>query len=148
MTVVSTMSRKGVSLRRSLRYAGISRKKWYYTSRPREIPINQALAQAVQRQGSTRPTYGTRRMAAALSRMLHTPVNRKQVQRIYRKLGWIIPQKTKSEIIRSAKKVLLPTRPDEFWEADMTYIWCCTEQVVLPVQRNRCVYQGVDRIRV
>ena len=36
-----------------------------------------------------RPTYGTRRMAAMLTRILGIPVNRKRVQRIFRKMGYI-----------------------------------------------------------
>jgi len=67
-------------------------------------------------------------MAATLSRRLGRPVNRKQVQRIYRKLGWIVPQKTKSDIIRSSRKLLRPTAPDQLWEADMTYIWCGSDR--------------------
>ncbi|MGI0086267.1 MAG: IS3 family transposase, partial [Nitrososphaerales archaeon] len=118
----------GISLRRSLQCAGVSRKRWYYSSKPREIPVNYAIAQAVQKEASARPTYGTRRMAATLSRHLGLPVNRKQVQRIYRRLGWIVPRKTKSEIIRSTKKLLRPTAPDKLWEADMTYIWCGSDR--------------------
>ncbi|MGH2613112.1 MAG: IS3 family transposase [Rhabdochlamydiaceae bacterium] len=128
MTVASAMTSNGISLRRSLQYGGISRKRWYYTSKPREIPVNHTIAQAVQKEASARPTYGTRRMAAMLSRHLGRPVNRKQVQRIYRRLGWIVPRKTKSEIIRSAKKLLRPTAPDKLWEADMTYIWCGSDR--------------------
>jgi transposase InsO family protein len=63
-------------------------------------------------------------MAAAASRELQTAINRKQVQRIYRKLGWIEPAKSKNEIIRSNKKLLKPTVPHQLWETDMTYIWC------------------------
>ena len=62
-------------------------------------------------------------MAATLSK-LGKPVNRKQIQRIYRKLGWIEPAKTKNEIIRSHKKLLKPTAPNQLWQTDMTYIWC------------------------
>ncbi|MGI0087190.1 MAG: IS3 family transposase [Nitrosotalea sp.] len=128
MTVARTMIYHDTSLRRSLQYAGVSRKRWYYTNKPREIPVNYIIAQAMQEEGSARPTYGTRRMAAILSRHLGLSVNRKQIQRIYRKLGWIVPQKRKSDIIRSAKKLLRPTSPDQLWEADMTYIWCGSDR--------------------
>lgn len=124
MTVVRSIMRSGLSLRRSLLHAGLSRKKWYHKPRPRQVPLRAGIAEEVRKEGYARPTYGTRRMAAALSRKTGMPVNRKQVQRIYRKLGWTVPQKTKSDIIRSAGKLLAPTRPDQLWEADMTYIWC------------------------
>ena len=52
------------------------------------------------------------------------PVNRKKVARIYQKLGWSTLGRRKSEIIRSNKKVPKPTAPNQFWEADMSYIWC------------------------
>ncbi len=113
MTVARTMISHSTSLRRSLHYSGVSRKGWYYANKPRDIPVSLVITQALQEEGSARPTYGTRRMAATLSRRLGRPVNRKQVQRIYRKLGWIVPQKTKSDIIRSSKKILRPTAPDQ-----------------------------------
>ena len=71
-----------------------------------------------------KPTYGTRRMAAQLTRQSELPVNRKKVTRIYQKLGWSTPGRRKSEIIRSNKKVPKPTAPNQFWEADMSYVWC------------------------
>lgn len=94
---------------------GVSRKRWYYTKKPREIPVDPVVSKTVQDIGTARPTYGTRRMAAILSRKLGWSVNRKQVQRIYKKLGWIVPQKTKSDIIRSANKLLRPTAPNQMW---------------------------------
>ncbi|MGI0058300.1 MAG: IS3 family transposase [Nitrosotalea sp.] len=124
MTVARIMISHGTSLRRSLHYAGVSRKKWYYAKKPRNIPVDQVVSKTVQDIGIARPTYGTRRMAAAISRELQTPVNRKQVRRIFHKLGWIEPRKPKSEIIRSGKKLLKPTAPNQMWQTDMTYIWC------------------------
>ncbi|MGI0065209.1 MAG: transposase, partial [Nitrosotalea sp.] len=124
MTVARIMISHGTSLRRSLHYAGVSRKKWYYAKKPRNIPVDQVVSKTVQDIGIARPTYGTRRMAAAISRELQTPVNRKQVRRIFHKLGWIEPAKTKSDIIRQANKLLRPTAPNQMWQTDMTYIWC------------------------
>ena len=72
----------------------------------------------------TRSTYGTRRMAAQLVRQLGAPVNRKKMSRIYRKLEWTTPKVRKSEIIRSGRRLPKPVEPNQFWEADMSYIWC------------------------
>jgi transposase InsO family protein len=113
-----------MSLNKSLSYSGVSKAKWYYSKKPRNIPVDPLVSKTVQEIGTARPTYGTRRMAAAASRELQTAINRKQVQRIYRKLGWIEPAKTKNEIIRSKQKLLKPTVPHQLWETDMTYIWC------------------------
>ncbi len=71
-----------------------------------------------------RPFYGTRRMAAMLSRELGRPVNRKQVRRIFHALNWIEPAKKKVDIIRAKGKVVKASRPNELWETDLTYIWC------------------------
>lgn len=60
-----------------------------------------------------------------LQRELGRPVNRKQVQRIFRRLGYVItPSRTKREILRSKEKPVKATRPNEVWEVDMTYIHC------------------------
>ena len=56
---------KQMSLRRSLSYTGISRNMWYYSKKPKNIPVDPVVSKAVQKIGTARPTYGTRRMAAA-----------------------------------------------------------------------------------
>jgi putative transposase len=124
MSVARTMLSNDISLRRSLVCAGMSRNMWYHIKKPRNIPTDPAVSKTVQDIGTARPTYGTRRMAAAASRELKIPVNRKQIQRIFHKLGWIEPAKTKSEIIRSNKKLLRPAAPNRLWQTDMTYVWC------------------------
>ena len=88
-----------MSLRKSLCYAGISRRMWYHKPKARNVGLDPATVQVVQRIGGKRPTYGTRRMAAQVCRETHTATNRKKIQRIFRKLGWIEPQKTKNDII-------------------------------------------------
>ena len=113
-----------MSLRRSLRYAGISRHMWYHKPKARDIGLDPATVQAVQRIGGKRPTYGTRRMATQVCRETHTATNRKKIQRIFRKLGWIEPQKTKNDIIRTNRKLFKPDAPNQLWETDMTYVWC------------------------
>jgi len=116
---------KQMSLRKSLLYTGMSHNKWYYSKKPRNIPADQVVSKTVQEIGTARPTYGTRRMAAAASRELKIPVNRKKIRRIFHKLGWIEPRKAKSDImVRSKKKFFRPTAPNQLWQTDMTYIWC------------------------
>ncbi len=48
-----------------------------------------------------------------LTRTLKIAVNRKRVQKIFRKLGYTIPSKTKREIIRSKDKNVNTSRPNE-----------------------------------
>lgn len=122
--IVAKQMAKQLSIRRALSLAGLSHNKWHYKPRPGTIPLNKTVANTVQNIGNKRPTYGTRRMAAAASRELDSPVNRKQIRRIFHKLGWIEPAKTKRDIIASKKKLFRPTAPNQLWQTDMTYIWC------------------------
>ena len=115
---------KQLSLRKSLQYTGVSKKMWYYTPHPRDVSLNPNVVKAVKRISVQRPTYGTRRMAAQVSRETETAVNRKQMQRIYRKIGYIEPQKTKNEIIRTKRKLFKPEAPNQLWELDITHIKC------------------------
>lgn len=99
--IAVTELHKHISLNKSLLFIGVSKTKWYYCKSPRHIPTDPVVTNVVQRIGNARPTYGTRRMAAQVSREIDKPVNRKQIQRIFHKLGWIEPAKTKNDIIKS-----------------------------------------------
>ena len=66
----------------------------------------------MSRISAKRPTYGTLRMAAQVSKETGVPVNRKQIQRIYRKTGYIDPQKTKNDIIRTKRRLFKPDAPN------------------------------------
>ena len=123
MTAVTEM-KKHTSLNRALYLSGLSKTAWYYTKTKRNIPLSSSITNMVQDIAQDRPTYGTRRMAAMISREYGVTVNRKQMQRIYRKLGWIEPKKSKNEIIASSRKPFRPTAPNQLWQTDMTYIWC------------------------
>ena len=114
-----------MSLNKALAYCGMSKRVWYYASRPGDVPIDAEATRMVRQVASRRPTYGTRRMAAQVSRKTGVPTNRKKVQRIYRKIGWIEPQKSKKEIIRaSRRRRFKPSGPNQLCETDITYIHC------------------------
>ncbi len=97
MTAVKELN-KHVSLNKSLLFIGVSKTRWYYSKSPRSKRADPVVTDVVRKIGKQRPTYGTRRMAAQVSRELNKSVNRKQIQRIFHKLGWIEPKKTKSNI--------------------------------------------------
>lgn len=128
MRAVRLMLETEMSLRKALAYAGCSRKMYYYEPAPRTIALDPVVVEKTREIALQRPSYGTRRMAAQLSRELHVPINRKQVQRVYRGLNWTEPAKTKSQVIRSASKVVRASRPYEFWQTDMTYLWCGSDR--------------------
>ena len=113
-----------VSLNKALLLCGVSKKAWYYTTRSRNVSPDPEVQEMIQKIGPARPTYGTRRMAAQASGELNRPVNRKAVGRIFKRLGWTRPSRTKREIIRANKKPPRPKAPNRFWEPDMSYTWC------------------------
>lgn len=113
-----------VGLNRSLSLCGVSKTTWYYTPTPRNVSPDPEILEVVQKIGLKRPTYGTRRMAAQASRELNRPINRKSIKHIFKRLGWSKPSRTKREIIRTNKKIPKPKAPNQFWESDMSYIWC------------------------
>ena len=83
------------------------------------------IEKEIQEISLQRPTYGTRLMAALLTRILGKSVNRKRVQRIFRKKDYITPSKSKREILRSKiLNVKATDRPYQVWEADLIYILC------------------------
>ena len=91
-----------ISIRKALTYSGCS-KNIYYGNKDHRYDITAATAatavtpplssssssstttieKEIQQISMERPTYGTRRMAAMLTRILGIPVNRKRVQREY-----------------------------------------------------------------
>ncbi len=122
---VSLLLENNMSLRKALCHVGCSRNAYYYRHRKRSaIPPDPAVASAAEKIMLQRPSYGTRRVAVMLSRYLGRPVNRKQVQRLFHIMNWTEPAKKKGEIIRSKSNIVKASRPHEFWEADMSYIWC------------------------
>jgi putative transposase len=126
MKTIQLMTESDVSLRKALSYSGLSSCTYYYrkkkTRQTRSIDVQ--ILETVKRVSLEHPSFGTRRTAAILTRELGTPVNRKQVQRIFRALKWISPSIKKSDIIRSNAKLLKPIAPNTLWEADITFIWC------------------------
>ena len=123
--VANIIRDQGVSLRKALRLSACSRRNYYHRPEKRTIPLDPYILEKVKEETLRRPLYGTRRMAVTLARSLGRPINRKRIQRIYRILDWIQPQKTKKQLLRATyDKRPKPTRPNELWEADLTYIHC------------------------
>jgi putative transposase len=127
--VVRTILNNGMSIRKALTYSGCSKNMYYNNNNSRKNNYRNHIAslsieENIQQISLQRPTYGTRRMAAMLTRILGRPVNRKRVQRIFRKMGYITPSRSKKKIIRSKVPTIKADRPNQVWEADLTYIHC------------------------
>ena len=123
--VAEKLRDEGLSLRKALRHSGCSRNGYYHQAKKRRIPSDPYILEKTRQVAVQRPFYGTRRMAAQLSRELGVRINRKRVQRLYRQLGWTQPSMRKKELLRNAVSHRPnPSKPDELWEADLTYIHC------------------------
>jgi putative transposase len=140
--VVKTITNNdGMSIRKALVYSDCSRNMYYNNNNNKQkkyhrnhitaataeataAPLSSTIEKEIQQISLQRPTYGTRRMAAILTRILVIPINRKRIQRIFRKMGYITPSKSKKEIMRSKVPNVKADRPNQVWEADLTYIHC------------------------
>ena len=78
MKALILMQKQGFSVRKSIRYARISNNMLYAPKKPRIIQIDKEISKMVQQVAQSRPTYGTRRIAATMSRITGKPVNCKK----------------------------------------------------------------------
>lgn len=93
---------------------------------------------------SRRPTYGTRRMDTQMARETGIPTNRKKIQRIYRKIGWIRPQKSKKEIIcASGRRRFKPSGPNQLLADGHHLHPLRRRRMVLLLQRSGCLHPAV-----
>ena len=90
-----------MSLNKALQYCRVSKCAWHYTKKFKVIPMDASITHKVRQIASRRPTYGTGRMAAQISQETGVSTNCKKIQRIYQKIGWSEPQKTKNDTIRT-----------------------------------------------
>ena len=91
MMAAQSLIQQEMSLTKALRWCGVTRKRWYYKPKARKPAVNLDILQLIRQIREERPFYGTRRMAAELSRRLGRQVNRKLVRRVYRRMGWSLP---------------------------------------------------------
>ena len=150
--VRTILNNEGMSIRKTLTYSGCSKNMYYYNSikqkkyhvkrittaataaavtappppppPPPSSSSSTMIEQEIQQISLQRPTYGTRRMAAMLTRILGRPINRKRIQRIFRKIGYITPCRRKKESLHSKVPNVKADRPNQVWEADLAYIHC------------------------
>ena len=138
-----------MSLNKALQYCGVSKCAWYYTKKFKVIPIDASVTHKVRQIASRRSTYGTRRMAAQISLETGMSTNRKKIQRIYRKIGWSEPQKTKNDIIRTLQTQEIQANRTQPVMGDGHYIHSLRQgRMVLLFQRLGRVHQEVGSLHV
>jgi putative transposase len=116
-----------LSVVRQCALVNVGRSGWYYEPVP-ESEENLELMRQIDVQYLKTPFYGSRRMAAVMSRG-GTPVNRKRVQRLMRTMGLeaIYPRRTSArhpehEVYPYLLKGMAIVRPNQVWSADITYV--------------------------
>lgn len=120
---------------------GLSRSTYYYARRPAAEPQVEVDVASVLGQY---PTYGTRRVTHQLGRAPYTyRFNRKRIQGIMRRKGWLRPLKRAKYGTTNSKhpyprytnlvKDLVVTHPDEVWVSDITYIRLKQEFIYLAI---------------
>ncbi|MDO8617593.1 MAG: IS3 family transposase [Candidatus Uhrbacteria bacterium] len=117
-----TLVDQGLSVNNASQLAGVSRSALYYKPRPRTVAPKPGVVEAVRQQCMGRVAYGYRRITAMLRRK-GMRVNKKAVQRVMRLNGWLKPFHKRYRT-RTGQTLPRPTHPDEYWQADMTKIWC------------------------
>jgi putative transposase len=122
------MKHSRLSVLRQCDLVGLSRSSLYYRAQG-EDGYNQQLMRSIDRQYTSTPFFGVRRMTAMLRRDGHA-VNDKRVRRLMRVMGLeTIYPKPRTSLKNQANpvypyllKALLIDRPDQVWATDITYI--------------------------
>jgi putative transposase len=120
----------GYAVEQACELVGLPRSTYYYPCQRMEAGQWEADVASVVGQY---PTYGTRRVTHQLRRAPYAyPFNRKRIQGIMRRKGWLRPVKRAKYGTTNSKhpypryanlvKDLVVTYPDEVWVADITFI--------------------------
>ncbi len=120
----------GVRLYRVLGALGVSRSVWYSRrqgapKRPgrKPQPVPEALAAAVRGFAKMYPWWGYKRIAV-VARRAGVEVSNKQAYRVMKAAGLLQKRRVrKAELYQAARLFeLLPSGPNELWQADVTYL--------------------------
>jgi Transposase and inactivated derivatives len=124
------------------RVLGVARSSYYHQASAK--PDEAAIRQALEREASAYPTYGSRRLTVQLRRSADGwRINRKRIQRLMRRLGLIRPRKRRPPRTTNSQhgfrrypnlvKTLVIERPDQVWVADITYVQLARDEVYLAI---------------
>ena len=113
--MVSQAVERGLSQRQACRLAKISRSSARYQAHPRD---DQPLREQLERIKRMHPRFGIPRAHALLRAGGHL-VNRKRVERVWRKSGLQVPQCPKKRKVRAGRRVPCQAEhPDHVWSYD------------------------------
>jgi putative transposase len=141
MLAEQLITKTGLTNNQALQAVGLSHSSYYY--KPKQAgdilkPLNSELCLAILKILEQAPVYGYRKVNAVL-RANDWTVNHKRVLRYMRALKLLQPRKIKGcGFTRPA--VMYPVSSNSYWEMDLSYVWCGTEQGYLFV-----IIDGYDR---
>ena len=119
-----------VRLGRVLGWLGIPRSTWYQrrSGAPQQPgrkrkPVPEPLAATIRRFAERSPWWGYKRIAVVLRRA-GVGVSNKQVYRVMKATGLLQKPRVRDAAVYQAARLfeLLPQRPNELWQADVTYL--------------------------
>ena len=111
MTTAQRLITHGVSLNKMLKYCGIFKRQWYPKPKVRMPKVDRCVVEMNSEIRDERQFYGTGRIAAEMSKCLGTPVNRKLVRRVHKRMNWnILPRQTFQRRAGSSSMQYVPTR--------------------------------------
>ena len=116
----------GASMRRVCRVLNFprARVRARAVSAPPPPPLDEVLAERIQRLIERHPTYGYRRLWAMLRAVYGIRVNRKAVYRVLMLKGWFVNQRVVTPRPRVKGLRSRAQRSDERWAMDVTHIAC------------------------
>lgn len=123
----------GLRLTGILKSLGLAASRWYYKPKPAEarrvsirvpLTVPAEIAAAVIRMAEDNPWYGYKRIAV-MCRRSDVEVTNRQAYRVMKKNGLLQKRRqAKPAELHQARKLyeLLPQRPNELWQMDVTYL--------------------------
>ena len=132
------MTKKNSILKASV-LSGYSRSSYYHRHKQRQPTISSkshsnknhssesieaeaSLLEAIENVALEYPSYGVRRITVMLHRS-GIIANRKKVYRLM-KLANLVRKKSVRKHVIIKEDLIIPERPDQLWQQDITYIWC------------------------
>ena len=132
------MTKKNSILKASV-LSGYSRSSYYHRHKQRQPTISSkshsnknhssesieaeaSLLEAIEKVALEYPSYGVRRITVMLHRS-GIIANRKKVYRLM-KLANLVRKKSVRKHVIIKRILIIPERPDQLWQQDITYIWC------------------------
>lgn len=114
-----------VSLRKVAKWLGVPWSTVQYKPRKRKpAKVDQEVERAIYELIQSYPCYGYRRITVMLRRLKHMKVNKKKVQRIMQRNGWIVSKRPRGMRPRAQSKTSVAEAPNVRWATDMTHFFC------------------------